>query len=117
MLERATALFVFSVVLLLVWEYLGLTRKNGPVPLWLGAFLVITAVLFRVSSGALGMMGAIFLLWPEHSATYRMWVGGLGFVAGMWIAAIAMQFACNLLRRWLGYPARKIQWINGLKRK
>ena len=46
-----------------------------------------------------------------------MWVGGLGFVAGMWIAAIAMQFAYNLLRRWLGYPVRKIEWINGLKRK
>jgi hypothetical protein len=109
--ERALIMLLASAALMLLWEYLSLKKKQAQVPLWLGGFLVITAVVFRVSAGCLGMLGAIYLLWPDHSSTYRMVVGGLGFIGGMWIAVIAMQFASNFQRQWLGYPKRKIEWI------
>lgn len=114
--ERALVMLLASAALMLLWEFLSLKNKKSQMPLWLGAFLVITAVMFRVSSGFLGMLGAIYLLWPDHSATYRMVVGGLGFIAGMWIAVIAIQFASNVMRRLMGLPPQKIRWIQSWKR-
>jgi hypothetical protein len=117
MVERAALMLALSAALFLLWEYLALKRKGTQVPLWLGAFFVLTAIVFRVSSGVLGMVAAIYLFWPDETDTQRMIAGGAGFILGMWITAILIQVAQNLLRRFLGYPTRKIEWINGLKRK
>lgn len=114
--ERALIMLLASAALMLLWEYMAL-KKAQKMPLLLGSLLIITAIVHRISSGLLGMLGAAYLLWPEHSDTYRMVVGGAGFIGGMWVAAILQQVLNNLLRRRLGYPSRKIEWINGWKRK
>lgn len=114
--ERALIMLLASAALMLVWEYMALKRKEQKLPLWLGVFLVLSAVMFRVSAGFLGMLGAIYLLWPDHSSTYRIVVGGLGFIAGMWIAVIAIQFAGNAMRGMMGLPPQKIRWIQSWKR-
>ncbi|MDP9127946.1 MAG: hypothetical protein M3N08_06785 [Pseudomonadota bacterium] len=120
MLERAGALFVFSLVFLICYEYLYIKiyeKSSRELPLPLGFVTILLVICFRLSGGWLGGLCAIHLF--ATPSTDRL-VGRLiflgAFLLSLWISAILLQVLQNCVRFTLGRPPQPIEFMRGPRR-
>jgi hypothetical protein len=85
--------------------------KNGPPVKW-AICVVLTVTLFRFSSALLGAT-VVLKLWPAADYTITRVISLLvGVIGGVWLLAIALQVALNVVRRIIGAPLWPVIWFS-----
>jgi hypothetical protein len=67
--------------------------------------------LFRFSSALLGAV-VVWKLWPAADTITRVISFSVGVIGGVWLLAVALQVALNVLRRIIGAPLWPIIWFS-----
>ena len=110
MLFRASVSLIISFFLIASWEIYSLRqRKEKELPLRLGMFLILMALLLRISSFYLGFLLAIHFFTDKSSLQPVLCLSFA--IASMWFFSILLQITQNEIRSFFGKPKRKIQWI------